>query len=388
MTYDLGSYANENDYDLGSYNFIDGRNQWLPNGSSYITAPNAIPLTGDIYTITATDLNIEWGVASRTIFDQGISSNRDLSVLFFSPGFISIYYKNQYRPAPEYNLNTAFPNGIFTGKLTVVIRDTLGTWSLFVDDVEVYSGAISPPAANASGGLVRIGGIAATDNINDTDTVVPPPLGWRVGNVTVNVDGSDVVDYVMPTGTATNVPDIAGGNDGTLREGTGDGSDWGEILTAENTASSSTTEAGQILGGLMPGNSASSASTNNLGVMSTALISGLDSQSASRSEFGSMVSQIIFGANEVSASTAQLGTMTTEGFISGLSVTSGSTTEAGELVTAVINASDSLSLSTTVQGVMSTALISGLSTTSASNTEFGILTTIKYKSNRIMVIGA
>jgi hypothetical protein len=232
MTQVLGDYSGGI---LGDYNVSveSGNNQWLPNGNSYITAPNAIPLTGDIYTITMLDLSIEWGVASRTIFDQGISSNRDLSVLFFTAGFISIYYKNQYRPAPQYVLGDAFPSGTFTGKLTVVIRDTLGTWSLFVDDVEVYSGAISPPAANASGGLIRIGGIAATDNINDTDTVVPPPLGWRIGNVTVNVDGSDVVDYVMPTGDTITVPESVSSNDGTLRNGTGDGADWAIIPKTE-----------------------------------------------------------------------------------------------------------------------------------------------------------
>jgi len=395
MTQVLGDYSSGilGDYDA---QVASQSNQWLPNGNSYITAGNAFDMTGLVTTITLKDLLIDTNdtFSQVALLYQGTTSVGDLGIRYFSSGILRLNYKNVSHflllgPA----ITDQWPDGIITGELTVVANETLETWELYSDSVLINSGVLTlSPGYVQSGRNVFIGAQPNSDDIGETDafpsTTTKAQPGWRIGNIDVVVDGSQVIDLVMPTGTATNVPDLAGNNDGTLRLGTGDGSDWGQILSAENTSSASTTETGQVLGGLMPGNNVSSPSTNELAVMSTALISGLDSTSASSSEFGSMVSQIIFGSSEISGSNYQIGTMTTNGLISGLNVRSGSTTEEGLLVTAIINASDSVSISSTQQGIMNTALISGLNSISASNTEIGILTTVKYNSNRIMVIGA
>jgi hypothetical protein len=400
MTQVLGDYSGGI---LGDYNAqaVSQSNQWLPNGDSYITADNLLDMTGDITEIVFRDLLIDLNdpVIVVPLFSQGtrpgMLATRDIAVSIVQGGFVTVYYKGEdaLLALLPGDILAQWPDNVITGELRVVFNESLGSWAIFADTKELRSGSLTINHAYVpSGSTVFIGAQPSTNDIGETDAFdnqsYKAQIGWRFGDIEVLVDGAPVMRLEMPTGTTTNIPDTVGNNDGTLREGTGDGSDWGQPLAAENTISVSTTEAGQMLGGLMPGNNVSSPSTNELAVMSTALISGLNSTSFSRSEFGSMVSQKIFGLNEASGSSAQLGTMTTDGFISGLVVKSGSKTQTGQLVTAIISASDSLSASTTVQGVMKTALISGLSSISASNTEFGILTTIKYKSNRIMVIGA
>jgi len=351
-------------------------------------------MTGLVTTVTLKDLNIDVLAGTSggpALFGQRIPDASDISLSFLSDNLFSIYKGESAIILTSAQLAAEYSGSIIVGELSVEYNETLATWTVYRDSNVISSGPLTPaPAYVPAGSLVWIGGTPLNNNPAD---ITANPISkakdhWRIGNVEVDVDGTKILDFIMPSGTATNIPDIVGNNDGTLREGTGDGSDWGQILSAENTSSASTTETGQVLGGLMPGNNVSSPSTNELAVMSTALISGLDSKSASSSEFGSMVSQIIFGSSEISGSSYQIGTMTTNGLISGLNVRSGSTTEEGLLVTAIINASDSVSISSTQQGIMNTALISGLNSISASNTEIGILTTVKYNSNRIMVIGA
>lgn len=407
MSNELGDYGTN---DLGTYfQTGGGPNQWLPNGSSYITSPtlgNLLTVDEIFVEIEDCILDLDANLVSNAIVGQSSVSqsgggSREFEITLYTAGGITdglLLYTGEIVPTTilsRTQMIAEYGGVVITGKLSVRVFPQLETFEVYRDDALINSGPFTVALGNKriDGTLFRVGAEAeGNGNPPNTGGEHTAPVGWRIGNLSVSLDTgaglTKVRELVMPTGTATNVPDIIGSNDGTLREGTGDGSDWGEILTAENTASSSTTETGQILGGLMPGNSVSSPSTNNLGVMSTALISGLDSQSASRSEFGSMVSQIIFGSSEISGSNYQIGTMTTNGLISGLNVRSGSTTEEGLLVTAIINASDSVSISSTQQGIMNTALISGLNSISASNTEIGILTTVKYNSNRIMVIGA
>ena len=241
MTYDLGSYANENDYDLGSYNFIEGRNQWLPNGNSYITAGNTFDMTGLVTTITLKDLLIDTNdtFSQVALLYQGTTSVGDLGIRYFSSGILRLNYKNVSHflllgPA----ITDQWPDGIITGELTVVANETLETWELYSDSVLINSGVLTlSPGYVQSGRNVFIGAQPNSDDIGETDafpsTATKAQPGWRIGNIDVVVDGSQVIDLVMPTGVTTNVPDIAGGNDGTLRLGTGDGSDWAVVPNTE-----------------------------------------------------------------------------------------------------------------------------------------------------------
>ena len=206
---------------------------WAPNGDSYITADNLLAMTGDITEVVFKDLRIDFNdsFSSVNLLSQGTQSTRDIAVNVIG-GLVRLYYKGAsvFALFPA-DVLAQWPDNVITGELRVVFNESLGSWAVFTDTVALKSGSITiNPTYVPTGSTVFIGAQPNTNDIGETVASASQALkaqkGWRLGDIEVLVDGASVMRLEIPTGTATIIPDTIGSNDGTLRLGSGDGTDW------------------------------------------------------------------------------------------------------------------------------------------------------------------
>ena len=252
MSQVLGDY---NSGVMGNYNIEaeDTRNQWLPNGSSYITSPtlgNLLIVDQIFVEIEDCLIDLDVSPVSHAIVGQSSVSqagggSREFEITAYNAGAGSngiLLYLGSVIPneiLSRAQIISEYGGPFITGKLSVRTLPIAETFEVYRDDVLINSGPLSVVGGiRIDGTLFRVGAESeGNGNPPNTGGEHTAPAGWRIGNVSVSLDTgaglTKVRELAMPIGTATNVPDIVGNNDGTLREGTGDGSDWAIVPNTE-----------------------------------------------------------------------------------------------------------------------------------------------------------
>ncbi len=195
---------------------------WLPNGSSYITAPTLGNLLTKTIKIVAS--RVLWAnSSSNTLFSQAGSANREFE--FYRNGS-STYIIAGGTTQNIGNFNTLFGSTTLDADSVIVeLNFNTGAYSVTVDDVELVSGTLTVGANRVEGTLFRIGARSTNQTAGSTTGASILASGEKVGSVDVYLDDVLERNYVFPVSGAT-IPDNANSQHGTLQALTGDGSDW------------------------------------------------------------------------------------------------------------------------------------------------------------------
>ena len=195
-------------------------NKWLPNGSSYITAPalSNLLLAG-IIQVSMREVVWDRDVPGYVFSVAGATSaDRELALLSFNADDVGIILGGT---------STTIAAGavVSTGDLDFIVDMQTGAYSLIVGGVSVGSGTAPVGANRLDGTLFRIGARADDDIPGSTGGAFFTPSGNKFSDTRVWIDGVLARDYEMPT-TGSNVPEVESGQDGTLQAGTGGTADW------------------------------------------------------------------------------------------------------------------------------------------------------------------
>ena len=210
------------------------------NANGYVTSPTL----GNLLTASTVSVEIDnftWPDAqSGYIFSQasGVSQQRELGLYFSGNGSLDLYFGGSDTTV----LSSAYVSQI-KGFLTDVdvkfeIDITNSIVRLTIDNGNPLAGPFNKGTARTEGVLFRFQARASDDNSGSTGGSYTAPIGTKMGNSRVYIDGVLTRNYVSDgTGSTWEETVDSGASDGTIHSFPTDGSQWETYgIVATNTA--------------------------------------------------------------------------------------------------------------------------------------------------------